>query len=207
MAGAPDSQLVRSRRHGRVTPSALRKRVTRKLQYLRAAIFVTSRLRPRGRKWRSRRPSRPFKLSEPHHRLRGIVAAHFARWSQAPAEGRSLGAPENTAAHGVVELYAGHAGGLAVRHAGDRTRDRWRDAAGAALRSATGVGRPGRVRARVSGGRHAAIVLPGGEMPPARLKSGFLLPVSALCAIAESRGALQCGSSSRSGRDGSDHAQ
>lgn len=74
-------------------------------------------------------------MAEPAHGVDSVIAAHLLRGLQSAAEGRAFGPAEQAAAEILIELDAGHTRGLAVGHAGNRARDRWRDAAGAAARA------------------------------------------------------------------------
>jgi hypothetical protein len=140
------------------------------------------------------------------HGVARFVAAHLAGWLQAAAERGSLGAAEDAAAHVAVELHARDAGRFALGHAGDRAGDRRGDAAGAATR-ATGRFQVGsRGFEEEDGGRHGTIVLAGGARRRGRLKSIFPNPPP--CGVSTGyRRASQRGLPSRSGRDGSGHAQ
>nr|GEU28127.1 hypothetical protein [Tanacetum cinerariifolium] len=96
------------------------------------------------------RRRRPLQVSEPPHRIGAAVAAHLQRRLQAAAKRRALGAAEDQAALVVAQLHAAHAGRLAMGHTGNRTGDRRRGAAGAAVRAAAERG----------GGTHRGRILP-----------------------------------------------
>src|ERR1700687_1302030 len=85
-------------------------------------------------------PRRRFELREPRERFGARRAAHLGLRLEARTARGPLGASEDRAAMAVVELHAAHARGLAVRHAWDRTRDRRRDAARAAIGAARVIG-------------------------------------------------------------------
>ena len=103
---------------------------------------------------------RGFQFAQEEHRLLARVAAHLARRRQAAADARPFGVPENAAAVVLVQLHAAHAGRLAVRHAGNRGRDRRGDAA----RAAAGAAGNGGIRGMhvKTGDGQAASILPTG---------------------------------------------
>ncbi len=85
---------------------------------------------------RRRGPGLLFELREPRERFAARRAAHFQLRLQARTACGTLGRTEDCATQIVAELHAAHASGLAMRHAGNRARDRRRDAARAAIGAA-----------------------------------------------------------------------
>ena len=62
-----------------------------------------------------------------------VLAAHVCCRFQAAADARPSSLPENQTPQFIIELYATYTGRLAVGHSGNRTGNRGRDAAPAAV--------------------------------------------------------------------------
>jgi hypothetical protein len=77
-----------------------------------------------------------FQPREPGQRFPGAGTAHFLRWHELAAHGRTPGLAKDTATVGGVELQATHASRFAAGHAGNGGADGRGDAAGTTAKAA-----------------------------------------------------------------------